>query len=64
MDKLCKNCRWWEDQRICGRWDSLPDMDLNDDGFAVHVQIDDDSGLWEELRTGPNFGCVHCTPKA
>lgn len=64
MDKTCKNCRWWRDKEFCDRWSSRPELDIKKDGFDILVEVDDDSGLWMCLTTGPDFGCVHFEEKA
>lgn len=61
----CKDCKYW-DHGVC----DLAGLEGDYSGFSnptpasfdIFVSVDDDSGLWVELRTGPDFGCVRFAP--
>ncbi len=69
MDKTCKNCKFWErpggQSGQCTKVDgSVGDRTLVSDRLRVDIYATmlDDSGLYTELLTGPDFGCVLFQP--
>ena len=46
-EKTCKNCKFW-DMGTCEN-NAVSDM--------VKIKVDDDSGLWFEIHTKPDFSC-------
>jgi hypothetical protein len=54
----CKDCTHWR----YGKCTKADILDLEEkpekDNFGIFAYADDDQGLWVELRTGPDFGCV------
>jgi hypothetical protein len=59
----CKTCKWWgrDYEGTCSFVDTT--LSQYPDHFELECGADDDSGLWARLATGPEFGCVHHTPK-
>jgi hypothetical protein len=41
-DGICNDGNWLEKKRNCG----------------IYIYVHDDSGLYFELRTAPDFGCI------
>lgn len=73
MDKLCKNCKWWDDG-ICEALQSnyivntksLYDKQYQTEdktGFNIFADAADDTGLNAFMITGPEFGCVKFVEK-
>jgi hypothetical protein len=59
-DGRCSTCGWWRNMSrcdLCGGTGSEEDMPLGE-SFFIYATVSDDSGLYEEFRTGPDFGCV------
>ena len=56
----CKDCKFWSTQDGSGKkgCDAIGD-NLSD---TEHGALDD-SGIWSEFVTGPNFGCIKFQPK-
>lgn len=59
----CKNCAFWRngkceavDQQFA--WPGDEHGPVEPGNFKIDVAVDDDSGLWVELVTGPDFGCT------
>ena len=50
----CKTCQYW-DQGTC---DAVL-QSSNYPRFELIVEVADDYNLQYELKTGPNFGCLH-----
>jgi len=66
MVKLkCKNCKWWGKYEggVC---DYLSGVrlaeDAGQDKAVIVATASDDQGLDADFVTGPDFGCIHCTP--
>jgi len=56
----CSTCGWWRDMSrcdLCGGTNSEEDMPMGE-SFFTYITVSDDYGLYEEFRTGPDFGCV------
>jgi hypothetical protein len=53
-ERYCESCALWE-EGYC----QLPNIiqHSNDATMEIVVRVDDDSGLWSTLKTGPKFGC-------
>jgi hypothetical protein len=64
MEKICKNCDMWGSyiQDVCNFTTHIG-SDKGLKRFEVVAYADDDQGLEGFLKTGPEFGCVHFTPK-
>lgn len=61
MDGRCKNCKWWYDKgdfHIYRRCMILDGDDGDPSKAAAYGRADD-----LEIRTGPEFGCIHHEPK-
>lgn len=62
--QTCKTCKWWgiDASGCCGFVDTL--HAVADAGTMIRMDVTalDDSGLEVDLRTGPEFGCIHHTP--
>lgn len=65
----CKDCHYWEQgtdrygkKYVYGYCDRVAWMDrfdkVPDDGFVIHADASDDTGLDAGLKTGPMFGCT------
>lgn len=59
----CKTCAFWNDgycelPEIQFRQNKNPAADIE-----IKVDVADDTGLWVNMKTGPDFGCVHHTEK-
>lgn len=73
----CKECKFWgahfegvcdgeigNIKRIPGTfYDSEKYTIDKPDGFGVHADASDDTGLYSALVTGPDFGCNRFQPK-
>ena len=68
----CKDCRNWRSHfgEFGKTWQTCEGVDwtdmtdrINEDGFALYAESDDNSGLSAGLRTGPLFGCIKFSPK-
>ena len=59
--KTCKTCKSWGAYRVgcCDRIGDLQATKTSEKMFDFDVHVSDDTGLYVELRTGPDFGCVH-----
>jgi hypothetical protein len=56
-NSVCKNCRNWSDG-VCDFIDTIQGMKMaSTTGCTIKVTVQDDSGLWTELQTGPDFSC-------
>ena len=53
----CKTCKWWKQ----GECDFVNTIHASnpETRFEIEATAADDHGLESELRTGPNFGCIH-----
>lgn len=72
----CKNCAFWGAYRenVCdGERGSVKSTfsrahralaNTSPNGFAVHADASDDTGLDSALVTGPDFGCIHFENKS
>lgn len=55
----CKDCRFWDSDQRCQKADwSVGDYTAPEDVLVAEVSVLDDSGLFVDIRTGPEFGCV------
>lgn len=61
MEKLCRNCKFWQKWELGSEGDCLkfyPDGELNELEYGVgngmRASYDD-----SVISTGPNFGCIH-----
>lgn len=59
----CKTCKWWANWKTVPTCDRIDHIDPIDIRFEITAQADDDSGLFAELLTGPEFGCVLHEPR-
>lgn len=60
MDGRCKTCAYWENQMGDMACDFVGRVNSSKpDGFDIDIRVSDDTGLYERLLTGPEFGCVH-----
>lgn len=61
--KRCKTCRWWVGERECDFGNTTIAAKLFAEKPEVRFEVvagaADDHNLWSELRTGPDFGCIH-----
>lgn len=67
--KTCKTCKFWtpcrtDTQRdgtkvVVGECDFCPDPNELSTTLGVDYGAYDDSGLYAQIVTGPDFGCVH-----
>ena len=55
MNGTCKTCQWWKNG-FCDIVDMIQEPSTR---FDIDVDVLDDSGLYTQLRTGPDFGCIH-----
>lgn len=68
-EKLCKNCRWWDETPYLGggECDNKKVIDGDYDKDGADVSCDGDHGDYVDYEnlfsTGPNFGCVHWEEK-
>lgn len=68
----CKDCKYWEaiyscyqdTYHVCSalHWTQIPE-DVKGSIAALHVSVDDDTGLNVDLVTGPDFGCTRFEQK-
>lgn len=59
---VCRNCRWWDSSGNCDFIDTIQGERIADStGCQIVVHVHDDSGLYTELKTGPNFTCPSFT---
>ena len=62
----CKDCIHWD----CGKctfiyWSDLDDEEEAYDGLVIYVDCGDPQAeISAVLKTGPDFGCVHFSPRA
>lgn len=56
--RVCKNCRHWDSEGNCDFIDTIQGERVADTtGCQIIATVHDDSGLYTELKTGPNFSC-------
>ena len=74
----CNKCVYWVNQATrplrrsvgtilvgdCDLISTITGTKLFDSGHGMDISVhaDDDSGLWSELETGANFGCINFKP--
>ena len=56
-----KNCKWWINESLCDFMYTKPGGEAYKKGHGVGIEVTalNDSGLWVQLKTGPDFGCVN-----
>lgn len=68
----CKDCKYWARyelfEGVMWRECEYPTYgylkdNVEDNDFALYVEVLDDSGLTLGMKTGPMFGCLKFTPK-
>ena len=57
-EAACRHCAYWTSEGHCGFIDTLPgERVAGTTGCRIIVTVHDDSGLYTELKTAPNFSC-------
>jgi hypothetical protein len=55
MEKICKNCKWWN--RPCTINNSCDRVSNDKSLIFIDVRVEDDYGLQINMITCPEFGC-------
>ncbi|MFL1449144.1 hypothetical protein ACI77O_12185 [Pseudomonas tritici] len=56
--RVCENCRHWDHNRHCDFIDTINGVRVAaTTGCEIIAEVQDDSGLWTSLKTGPKFSC-------
>ena len=60
----CKDCKYWETSLTTNGHRCVYDGtgfhdNVKESGMAEYVEVDDNTGLYVEILTGPLFGCVN-----
>ena len=63
MKHICKNCDWWDNERLCQNSNKI-----FSDGYHNPETTNDDQLMYEynedgSFEVGDNFGCVHFIKK-
>ena len=65
-NRKCKNCKYWGEpfDGMCDWSESFPPSDESEShAFDIEVTALDDQGLEVNIKTGPEFGCIHFKQK-
>lgn len=57
-DAVCRNCAYWTSDGYCDFIDTIQGERVADTtGCQIIAVVHDDSGLYTQLKTGPDFSC-------
>jgi hypothetical protein len=58
--ETCGTCKYWKPTKNkIGECDFIGSITQGNLTFDIDIFVHDDSGLYYDLITGENFGCIH-----